>query len=42
MIPILETVEESNDPFCATRGADQGGILQNVALGTNVPLLAFT
>jgi len=42
MIPILKTVEQSNDPFCATRRADQGGILQDVALGTNVAFLAFT
>ena len=42
VIPILKTVEQSNDPFCATRMDGQGGILQGVALGTNEALLALT
>jgi len=42
MIPILKTVEKSNNPFCTTRGADQRGIFEYVALRPDMPLLAFT
>jgi hypothetical protein len=42
VIPILKTVEKSNDPFCTTRRVDQRGIFQDVALSPYVPLLALT
>jgi len=42
MIPILKTVEKSNNPFCTARGADQRGVLEDVALCADMPLLAFT
>ena len=42
MIPILKTVEKPHNPLCTTRGADQRGILEDVAFRADMPLLAFT
>ena len=42
MIPILKTVKKSHNPFCAARGADQRGILEDVALRADMSLLALT
>ena len=42
MIPILKTVERSNDPFCTTGGTDQRSVFKDAALSPYVPLLALT
>ena len=42
VIPILEAVEKANNPLCATGGADQRGVFQDVPLRADMSLLTFT